>query len=58
MFHRNFGIDQRNVGCLKWSVIYLVWVGDFQVFIVALYRDKVHDLNSCHELPPPPPFQA
>ena len=31
----------------QWNVINLVWGGVFQFFILALYHEKVPDLNSC-----------
>ena len=34
------------------NVINLVWEGVLQPFIVALYHDKVPDLNSYHTLTP------
>jgi hypothetical protein len=36
----------------KWNVINLVRAGVLKVFIVAIYHDKVHNLNSCIALPP------
>ena len=36
----------------KWNVINLLLKGVFQVFIVALYHEKVPDLNSCLALLP------
>ena len=35
---------------MYWNVINLVW-GVFQVFIVALYDDRIPDLNYCLALP-------
>ena len=37
---------------LKWNVINLLLKSVFQVFIVALYHEKVPDLNSCLALLP------